>query len=173
MSEDQKFHILFLSRRGSARGLMAEAIVNQSGKGRFHAISAGVEPAAEPEPDALDALRKGGYEVESLRPKHWSDFVGDNASDLDFVIILSDTAAGEKMPDWPGGPVTANWSYPDPVLVKGDQVEQQLSYGRLLAGLERHLRTFMELPFSALDRMTLNKRMDELGRTAKSGASEG
>jgi arsenate reductase (thioredoxin) len=168
MSADSHYHILFVSRRGSARGLMAEAIVNEHGKGRFHAVSAGVEPAPEPEPDTLDTLRKDGYAVDGLRPRDWREFTGANAQKLDFVITLSDTAAGEKTPEWPGGPVTAHWSYPDLVRLEGDKAQRQLAYGQLLAGLERHLRIFMELPIDALDRMTLQRKVAELGQSATS-----
>ena len=110
---------------------------------------------------------KCGFEVDSLDPHHWGDFVGDKAEELDFVFTLSDTAAGEKVPDWPGGPVTAHWSYPDPILVEGEAWEKRQAYGRLLAGLERHLRTFMEFPIATLDRLTLQQKIDELGRAAR------
>jgi arsenate reductase (thioredoxin) len=157
------YKVLFLSRRGSARALMAEAIVKRLGKGRFQAFSAAVEPAERPEPDAIEVLKQAGYEVEGLAPAHWRRFSGDNAPPLDFVFTLSDTAAGEQLPDWSGGPVTAHWRYPDPVLAEGDTWEKRQAYGRLLSGLERHLRTFMELPMGTLDRMSLTQHVKDLG----------
>ena len=151
---------------------MAEAVVNHDGKGRFQAYSAAVEPDAEPEPLTIDVLRHAGYTVDGLSPKHWSEFAGDNAAILDFVFTLSDSAAGEDMPEWPGGPVTAHWSYADPVLVDGESWEKRQAYGRLLSGLERHLRTFMDFPMTTLDRMTLQHKVDELGRTTGKAAAE-
>lgn len=170
---DKTYSILFLSRRGSARGLMAEAVVNRYGKGKFKAFSAAVEPAEAPDPQALEALRRAGYAVEGLRPKHWNEFVeGDHSVHLDFVFTVSDTAAGEPMPAWKGGPVTAHWSYLDPVLVAGEAWEQAQAYGRVLAGLERQLRTFIEFPISTLDRMSLQEQVDALGRTEGKAAGQ-
>jgi protein-tyrosine-phosphatase len=167
---DKVFTVLFLSRRGSARSLMAEAIVNRHGKGRFKAFSASVEPSAAPEPETLEALKQAGYATDDLRPQHWQDFVGEGAAHLDFVFTLSDTAAGEPMPDWPGGPITAHWSYPDPVLAKGDTWEKKHAYGRLLTNLERHLRVFMDFPLATLDRMSLQTHVDTLAKTTGKAA---
>lgn len=165
---EQSYKILFLSRRGSARSLMAKTIVDHHGKGRFESVRAAVDPAVQVEPLALEVLQQAGFEVDSAPPQHWGDFIGQAAESLDFVFTLSDTAAGEAIPDWPGGPVTAHWSYPDPVLAKGDGWEKRQAYGRLLAGLERHLRTFMELPIATLDRLTLQQKVSELGRSSVS-----
>ncbi len=147
---------------------MAKTIVDHHGKGRFEAVRAAVDPAVQVEPLALDVLRQAGFDVEPTPPQHWGDFVGETAESLDFVFTLSDTAAGESIPDWPGGPVTAHWSYPDPVLTEGDGWEKRQAYGRLLAGLERHLRTFMEFPIATLDRLTLQQKITELGRSSVS-----
>jgi len=156
--------VLFLSRRNSARSIMAEAIVNRHGQGRFRGFSAGVKPQAAIEHPALDALSAAGYSTHSLRPKHYHDYAAQGAADLDFVFTLSDTAAGEPMPQWPGHPVTAHWPCQDPVLVRGEVWEQRRAYGVVLAELERRLRIFMSLPFASLDRLSLKGKIEEIGR---------
>src|SRR5262245_60327576 len=102
---DRPFGILFLSRRNSARSLMAEAVVSKLGQGKFNAYSAGVEPTAGIDPMAVDVLRQAGYPSEGLHPKHWQEFVGQHAPVLDFIFTLSATAAAHTFPDWPGKPV--------------------------------------------------------------------
>jgi arsenate reductase (thioredoxin) len=160
---ERVFHILFLSRRNSARSLFAEAFLNKAGGGRFHGASAGVEPAERPEALTLDVLRVAGYPAEDLRPKHVSEFSGPAARDLDFVFTLCDFAAGEPLPEWPGQPVTAQWSSSDPVLVEGETWERRRAFARSLAELERRLRIFISLPLESLDRMSLKRHVDAIG----------
>lgn len=160
---DRVFHVLFLSRRNSARSLIAEAFLNKAGRGRFRAYSAGVEPAAEPDANTLDVLRMAGFETERLRPKHYSDFAGPSAQNLDFVFTLCDVAAGEAMPEWPGQPVTAHWRSRDPLLVQGEEWERKQALSRSLSELERRLRIFMNLRFEGLDRMSLKHHVDAIG----------
>jgi protein-tyrosine-phosphatase len=143
---------------------MAEAIVNRHGQGRFRGFSAGVRPGSALEPFTLDALATAGYSTTDLRPRHYLEFAGQGAADLDFVFTLSDTAAGEPMPEWPGRPVTAHWPCEDPVLVSGEDWERRRAFGLVLAGLERRLRIFMSLPFPSLDRLSLKGRIEEIGR---------
>jgi protein-tyrosine-phosphatase len=160
---DRVFHVLFLSRRNSARSLIAEAFLNKAGRGRFRAYSAGVEPAAAAEANTLDILRMAGFSTDGLKPKHYSDFAGPSAQNLDFVFTLCDMAAGEKMPEWPGQPVSAHWASSDPVLSKGELWEQKQAFSRSLAELERRLRIFMNLRFDGLDRMSLKHHVDAIG----------
>jgi arsenate reductase (thioredoxin) len=159
------YHVLFLSRRNSARSILAEAILNRDGKGRFHASSAGVAPATAIDPHIVELMRSAGLPVEGLRPKHFSEFAEAGARDLDFVFTLSDTAAGEALPEWPGLPVTAHWSSPDPILADGPEWEKKQAFGRVMAELERRLRIFASLPFGSLDRMSLKTHVDEIGRS--------
>jgi arsenate reductase len=160
---DRVFHVLFLSRRNSARSLFAEAFVNKAGRGHFRAYSAGVEPAAAPEANTLEILRIAGLPTDGLRPKHYTDFAGPSAQNLDFVFTLCDRAAGETLPEWPGQPVTAHWSSADPVLATGEIWEKKQAFTRSLAELERRLRIFMNLRLDALDRMSLKHHVDAIG----------
>lgn len=155
------FRVLFLSRRDSARSVVAEAIMNHKGGGRFSAYSAGVTPAEHADPIALKALVRAGFPTEGLHPKSYAVFA--QVEPMDFVFTLSDTARGEPMPEWPGHPVTAHWACDDPMLVEDDAIERALAHGRVLAGLERRIDAFMQLPFQSLDRISLKGRVDEIG----------
>jgi arsenate reductase (thioredoxin) len=157
------YNILFLSRRDSARSLIAEAVVNRHGHGRFHAFSAGVEPAEVSEPLALEVLASAGLETSGLRPKHWREFCRDDSPNMDFVFALSDTAAGETLPEWRGHPLTAHWRYPDPVKADGSDWQKKRAFTQILNGLERQFMIFMQLPFESLDRIALKQRIDEIG----------
>ncbi len=161
---DKVYTVLFLSQRNSARSVMAEAIVNRYGQGRFRGFSAGVRPGGGLEPFTLDALATAGYSTEGLRPRHYLEFAAHGATDLDLVFTLSDTAAGEPMPEWPGRPVTAHWPCEDPVLAAGEEWERRRAFGLVLAGLERRLRIVMNLPLASLDRLSLKGQIDEVGR---------
>ena len=102
-----------------------------------------------------------------MKSKHYREFADTGAQDLDFVFTLSDTAAGEPMPDWPGMPVTAHWSCPDPVLVNGEEWERKRAFGRVMTELERRLHVFANLPFESLDKMSLKKHVDDIGRSKR------
>lgn len=159
------YRVLFLSRRNSARSLMAEAALNRLGKGKFKAYSAGVEPVTEIEPETLELLAAEGYDTSAMKPKHFAEFAAATAEPLDLVFTLSDTAAGEPLPEWPGLPVTAHWSSPDPVLAKADTAwERKQEFTRIMKQLEHRLTAFINLPFSSLDRLSLQARVDELAK---------
>ena len=162
---DKIHQVLFLSRRNSARSIMAEALLNRDGKGHFRAYSAGVLPPTAIEPVVLELLRSVKLPTEGLRSKHYREFSQAGSQDLDFVFTLSDTAAGEPMPEWPGMPVTAHWSCPDPVLVEGEEWEKKQAFGRVMTELERRLHVFANLPFESLDRMSLKKHVDDIGES--------
>jgi protein-tyrosine-phosphatase len=157
------YRVLFLSQRDTARSIIAEAIMNQKGAGRFTAFSAGVAPGDKADPVALRALARAGYDPSDLKPQSYTVFAGDEP--MDFVFTLSDTARGEPMPEWPGQPVTAHWACEDPLLVEEDPVEIALVYARMLGGLERRIETFMQLPFQSLDRISLTSHVDAIGKT--------
>ena len=162
--ESSPLRVLFLSRRNSARSLMAAAVLNRLGRGQFRAFSAGVEPATAVEPETQELLERAGYDAASAEPRHFSEFASATSEPLDLVFTLSDTAAGEPMPEWPGLPVTAHWSFPDPVLAEGTEWERKQQFADVLGQIERRLRAFIALPFATLDRMSLKAHVDELGK---------
>jgi len=159
-----QYRVLFLSQRNSARSIMAEAILNELGKGRFRAFSAGVRPASSLDAMAIELLQHAGLPTAELRVKHFHEFTGADSPELDFVFTLSDTAAGEAPPEWPGQPVTGHWRCEDPEKFAREDPERRLSLIRTRAGLERRLRIFINLPFAALDRMSLQQHVDGIGR---------
>ncbi len=162
-------HVLFLSRPNSARSILAEAVLNRDAKGKFVAHSAAVDPAAAIDPNAAELVESVGLPVSQVRPKHYSEFAKAGAPPLDFAFTMSDTAAGEPLPTWPGQPVTAHWSSPDPVRADGEAWEKKLAFGRVLAELERRIEIFINLPFPSLDRISLKSRLDEIGRSRANG----
>lgn len=157
--QDGLYRVLFLSRRNSARSVMAQAILNKIGKGRFQAFSAAVDPAPVVEPVVLQLLRSEDYPVDDLKPQHFAAFAETGAADLDFVFTLSDTAAGEQLPEWPGLPITSHWRCPDPLLAEGEEWERKQNFMQVLSGLERRLGIFINLPFASLDRISLQNRI--------------
>ena len=160
---ERQYCVLFISRRNSARSLMAEAVVNRHGKGRFRAFSAGVDPAAEADRITLEVLEQAGYATGDARPKHWSEFTHENAPAFDFVFTLSDTASRDTFPDWPGKPASSHWRYPDPVKSIGEDWQRRREFARTLSALERQMRVFMQLPLERLDAIAVQKRLDEIG----------
>ena len=161
---NRPYRVLFISRRNSARSLMAETIVNRHGKGKFTASSAGIEPSQEADAVALSVLEQAGYSTTDLRPKHWREFAGSEAPTLDFVFTLSATASAEDFPEWPGKPVSAQWLYDDPLAISGDDWQRRRAYMKLLASIERQMRIFMQLPLASLDNLALRTSLHELAK---------
>jgi len=160
--EGQPFRVLFLSQRNSARSMMAEAIANSIGGGQIEAFSAGVRPAARVDPIAAELLQHAGLSVPDHPPQHVREFSAPDSPPLDFVFTLSDTAAGEAPPTWPGHPITAHWRCDDPELFE-DATERRMALVRARTELERRLRVFANLPVKSLDRMSLQAQVDALG----------
>ena len=156
------FNVLFLSQRNSARSIMAEAILNHFGKRRFLAFSAGLRPTEAVDALVYELLDHAKVPYVRSKPKHYLDFARDAFVPLDFVFTLSDTAAGEPMPVWPGQPVSAHWRAEDPDRYP-DKAERRLSLIRVRGGLERRLRVFLNLPFESFDRKSLQRQVDEIG----------
>lgn len=161
------FNVLFLCTRNSARSIMAEALLEKVGEGRFNAYSAGSTPADHPMPEVIERLKTLGHDVSRLRCKSWNEFAGPNAPRMDFVIALCDTPQGQVCPDLGEKFVNAAWPLPDPADFKGSQTERVTLLNELYAMVRRRLEIFTSLPFTALDRMALKKRLDEIGDTAK------
>jgi arsenate reductase len=160
------FNALFLCTHNSARSIMAEAILNKISKGRFNAYSAGSAPARAPQPDVLDRLRKFGHDVSKLRCKSWDEFTGPTAPRMDFVIALCDTH-GQTCPDFGEKFVTGVWPLPDPADFKGSEAERAILISELYAMIGRRIEVFTSLPIAALDKTTLQARLDEIGDTAR------
>lgn len=161
------FNVLFLCTANSARSIMAEAILNTVGAGRFRAWSAGSAPAERPQAAVIAGLAALGHEVSGLRSKSWTEFMGPAAPRMDFVIALCDMLEGQRCPDFGDRAVTGAWPLPDPMKFSGGAVEQAALLNELYAALDRRIRIFISLPFAALDRMAVGKRLDEIGAAVR------
>ena len=166
----EQYNVLFLCTGNSARSIIAEAILNRAGRGRFKAFSAGSQPKGKINPRTLDLLRKLNHDVAALRSKSWAEFAKPGAPDLDFVFTVCDNAAGESCPLWPGQPITAHWGIPDPVAASGTQAEIALAFKDAYRMLNRRIDLFLALPIEKLDRLVLTTRLREIGRSE--GATE-
>ena len=165
MSE-KTYKVLFLCTGNSARSIMAECIMNRMGAGIFRAFSAGSHPRGFIEPMVLNLLKKLNYATEALRSKSWDEFAVPGAPELDFAFTVCDKAAGEVCPLWPGQPMTAHWGVPDPAAFEGGAAEKAAFCADVYRMLERRIGIFCSLPFKSLDKLTLQKRLDEIGRTS-------
>lgn len=157
------FNVLFLCTHNSARSIIAEALLQKVGAGRFRAYSAGSEPIAEPLPEVIEKLRAFGHDVSGFRSKSWNEFLGSSAPRMDFVITLCDTPDGQVCPEFGDMAVTGAWPLPDPVKFTGSEVERSALLNELYASLRRRIEIFTSLPFAALDRMAMKARLDEIG----------
>jgi len=158
------FNVLFLCTGNSARSIMAEAILNRLGKGRFHAFSAGSHPTGQVNPLAIEQLRRVGLPVDSLRSKNWDEFATPDSPPLDFVFSVCDKAAGEVCPVWPGQPMTAHWGIEDPAVVEGSEEDKRRAFALAFTHLSRRISIFISLPLAKLDAMTLKQILDDIGR---------
>ena len=161
---DQPFNVLFLCTGNSARSIMAEAILNRLGAGKFHAYSAGSQPKGKVHPETLRLLRDLNYDTSGFRSKSWGEFANPGAPLLDFVFTVCDNAAGETCPVWPGQPVTAHWGIPDPAEAKGNDAEIALAFKHAYRMLTHRIEAFASLPLRSLDKLSLQKRLHEIGR---------
>lgn len=165
----QPHHVLFLCTGNSARSIMAEAIMAREGRGRFIAYSAGSRPKGEVHPEALKLLKSLGHPIDGLRSKSWDEFAASGAPRLNFAFTVCDNAAAEECPAWPGQPLTAHWGIPDPVeeirAARNDD-DRRLIFMRAYRLLYNRISLLTNLPFTGLGRMTLQNRLNEIGRTA-------
>jgi len=157
-------HVLFLCTGNSARSIMAEALLNHLGPGRFRAFSAGSHPAGKVNAHALEQLRRAGIEAENLRSKSWDEFAQPGAPALDFVITVCDSAAGEVCPVWPGGPLAAHWGVPDPAAVTGTENEIRHAFAVAFDQIRRRIEALVASPLTGLDRAALQRALDAIGR---------
>ncbi len=161
---ERRFNVLFLCTGNSARSIMAEALLNYWGKGRFRAFSAGSHPKGQVHPLALDVLRRARVPVDDPRSKSWDEFATPDAPPLDFVFTVCDNAAQEICPIWPGQPMTAHWGIADPAAVEGTDEEKERAFSRALRELDARLKIFTSLRLEALDRLSLQRQLDEIGQ---------
>ena len=164
------YNVLFLCTGNSARSIIAEAILNRLAAGRFKAWSAGSMPTGKVNPHALALLKQMHHPTEGLRSKSWDEFAGEGAPKLDFVFTVCDNAAAEVCPIWPGQPMTAHWGLPDPAAAQGSEAQIALAFADAYRMLDQRLGIFVNLPLSKLDRMSLGRRLDDIGRSAHATA---
>lgn len=170
---DRVFNVLFICVGNSARSILAEAILSDLGEGKFRAFSAGTRPYSEMNPFALQVLEGNGHDVSHMRAKHVGEFQGPDAPELNFVFTLCDGAANEECPPWPGQPVTAHWGMADPVKATGTEALRALAFKDTYRTLYRRLSAFVALPIATLDRISLQRRLDDIGREDISAAAAG
>ncbi len=164
MSDDELFNVLFLCTGNSARSVMGECILNRLGRGRFRAFSAGSHPKGEINPHTIETLKKLNYVSDDLRSKSWDEFAVPGAPELQFVFTVCDQAAQEVCPLWPGQPMSAHWGIPDPAAVEGNEAERRIAFAEAYRMLFNRISIFVNLPMASLDRLTLQRRLDEIGR---------
>ena len=162
---DRAFNVLFLCTGNSARSILAEAIMNREGQGRFKGFSAGSHPKGQVHPFALDLLKKMNHPIDGLRSKGWEEFAAPNAPEMDFVFTVCDNAANEVCPVWPGQPMSAHWGLPDPAEAAGSETEQRLAFADTYRMLRNRISIFISLPMKSLDRLSLQKRLEDIGRS--------
>jgi len=158
------YDVLFLCTGNSARSIIAEAILNKLGAGKFRAYSAGSQPKGHVHPEALKLLRSLSYDTSGFRSKSWSELADPGAPLLDFVFTVCDNAAGEVCPVWPGQPMTAHWGLPDPAEAKGNAAEIALAFKDTYRMLNQRIGIFVSLPLRSLDQLSLQKKLREIGR---------
>lgn len=156
-------NVLFLCTGNSARSILAEAILNKDGAGRFRAWSAGSMPKRAVNPFALKTLAHFGYPTEGLRSKPWDEFAVPGAPALDFVLTVCDNAAGEACPVWPGQPMTAHWGIEDPAAVDGSDIQKQAAFATAFRYLKNRIAMFTALPMKNLDAIALRRKLREIG----------
>lgn len=159
------YNVLFLCNGNSARSILAEAILNKVGAGRFYAYSAGSNPDPEVHPATLALLGELGYPMDEIKPESWSDFAREDSPPLDFVFTLADDSIGETCPVWPGQPITAHWGIEDPIPDEGADAQRRVRLA--YHALQHRISLFLSLPLDSIDKLSLQHRLDEIGsRTA-------
>lgn len=162
--DDKIYNVLFLCTGNSARSIMAEAILNVLGKGRFKAFSAGSNPSGQVQPMARELAEAIGYDASQVRSKNWDEFAVEGAPEMDMVITVCDNAAGESCPLWLGHPALAHWGVPDPVSATGDDDAKRHAYTAAFAMLRRRIELLLSLPLASLDHLAAQAKLREIGK---------
>ena len=158
------YNVLFLCTGNSARSILAEAILNAEGKGRFKAFSAGSHPSGKVNSFSIELLEQRRYPTDGLRSKAWDEFAAPGAPELDFVFTVCDNAAGEVCPIWPGQPISAHWGVEDPAAVEGADEEKRKAFMKAFAVLQRRISLFASLQLDQLDRFSLQTKLRDIGK---------
>lgn len=158
-------NVLFLCTGNSARSILAEAILNREGRGRFAAFSAGSQPKGQVHPYTIDLLRALNYPTDGFRSKSWDEFAAPGAPKMDFVFTVCGDARDEVCPVWPGQPMTAHWGVDDPARAEGAEAEKRAAFTEAYRALNARITAFANLPMQSLDRLSLQKRLDNIGKT--------
>jgi protein-tyrosine-phosphatase len=159
------YNVLFLCTGNSARSILAEALVNHWGRGKFRGFSAGSHPKGQVHPVALELLKHLNMPTDGMRSKSWDEFAAPHGIQLDFVFTVCDNAAGEVCPYWPGQPMTAHWGLEDPAAVEGSDAEKWIAFRKTFSQLENRIKIFTSLPLASLDRIKLQEHLDSIGKT--------
>ena len=162
----EPYNVLFLCTGNFARSIIAEAIMNREGTGKFKAFSAGSKPGTAPHPYTLDLLKGLNHDIGFARSKSWDEFAGADAPKMDFVFTVCDNAAAEECPFWLGQPMTAHWGVPDPVKAEGPEAARQFAFADTYRMLRSRISIFVSLPIGSLDRMALQRNLDDIGKTS-------
>jgi len=166
---DRPYNVLFLCTGNSARSILAESLLNHWGHGRFRAYSAGSFPKGQVHPLSIELLTEIKLPTEGLRSKSWDEFATAGAPPIDFIFTVCDNAAGEVCPIWPGQPMSAHWGVEDPAAVEGTDEEKRAAFRKALLELESRIKLFINLPVATLDKMTLQRHIEAIGRTLPDG----
>lgn len=165
MTAERPFNVLFLCTGNSARSIMAEAILNRVGAGKFEGYSAGSMPKGQVHPLTINLLNRLNYDTTALRSKSWEEFSAPGAPEMDFVFTVCDNAANEVCPLWPGQPMTAHWGVPDPAEAEGNETQRALAFADTYRMLNNRIGIFTALPLKSLDDLTLQKQLDAIGKS--------
>jgi arsenate reductase len=168
MNAGGPYNVLFLCTGNSARSILAESLLNDRGRGRFKAFSAGSFPKGQVHPLALELLSRMNLPTDNLRSKSWDEYAAPGAPPIDFIFTVCDNAAGEVCPVWPGKPMTAHWGIADPAAVEGSQSDRASAFRKALQELESRIKLFVALPIESLDQMALKEKLRAIGRAPHS-----
>lgn len=163
--QQKTFNVLFLCTGNSARSIMAEALLNTMGKGRFRVFSAGSQPGGTVHPFAVEQVKATGYPLDNLRSKSWDEYAAPDAPKMDFIITVCDNAAGEVCPVWPGQPVSAHWGFEDPAAAIGSDDEKRAVFVKVFRQIMARVNIFVSLPIDMLEKNAIQRELKKIGET--------
>ena len=170
---ENPYNVLFLCTGNSARSILAEALMNRVGAPRFRAFSAGSDPKGQVNPHSIALLKSLNYKTDGFRSKSWDEFAAPGAPQLDFVFTVCDNAANEVCPIWPGQPMSAHWGVPDPAAAEGSEAVIAQAFADAYRMLQNRITVFVNLPMASIDRLSLQKRLDDIGAMRRDPSAEG